>query len=253
MQGDIYLSARLSNKVALAVTKPILQDYEIYGIAQILPLNGYVRAGRFTPAYGTRIDDHTTFIRTKTVFPLFRRPDTGVEIGISPTSLTWNAGIYNGETGSDPSNGQIRLVTTRAEAFLQLENVNVSIGGSAWYNKGAAGTLTMYGGFGGLNYKDVTFHAEVDMKKDKTGPGTQEFISYLELNYLLLDGLDINFIYDFYDPDIDLKTGSQSRYSAGVEFFPLPGVELRPVFRILKTTPGQTTDKEFDILLHLFL
>ena len=253
MQGDLSLSARLSNKLLLTVTKSIFHDFELYGIAQILPLNGYVKAGRFTPAYGTRTDDHTAFIRTKTVFPQYRREDTGIEVGISPTLFTLNAGVYNGEDGGDPSNGRIRLVTTRAEALFKLEGFNISLGGSAWYNKGLSGTLTMYGGFAGVGYKDLTLHAEVDMKKDKGGLATQEFISYLEINYLLMNGLDLKFMYDFYDPDIDYKTGSESRYSFGVEFFPLPGIELRPMLRFVTPMPGNERETEFDLLLHLFL
>jgi hypothetical protein len=253
MQGDIYLSARLSKKLLLTVTKSLFHDFEIFGIAQILPFNGYVKIGRFTPAYGTKIDDHTAFIRTKTVFPLYRREDTGIEAGISPTLFTWNAGIYNGESGGDPSNGRIRLITTRGEALFRIENINISLGGCVWYNKGAAGTLTMYGGFAGLYYKDISVHAEVDMKKDKVGTGTQELISYLEVNYLLMNGVDLKFMYDFYDPDIDLKTGSESRYSFGVEFFPLPGLEVRPMYRIINSMPGIPQEREFDFLVHLYL
>jgi hypothetical protein len=253
MQGDIYISARLANKLLLYVTKTLYHDFEIFGTAQILPANGYVKAGRFTPAYGTRIDDHTAFIRSKTVFPLYRREDTGIELGISPTSFTWNAGVYNGEDGSDPSNGRIRLVTTRAEALFRIDKFNCSFGGSGWYNKGLFGTLTMYGGFAGVSYNDVTMNAELDIEKDKTTLGTNEFISYIEINYLVLDGVDLKFMYDFYDPDIDYKTGGESRYSIGAEFFPLPGVELRPMYRIDIKNPGNIKQNEFDFLLHLFL
>ncbi|MGA3286905.1 MAG: hypothetical protein ABSD46_05745 [Bacteroidota bacterium] len=253
MQGDIYISARLANNLLLSVTKTLFHDFEIFGIAQVLPANGYVKVGRFTPAYGTRIDDHTAFIRSKTVFPLYRREDTGIELGISPASMTWNAGVYNGEDGSDPSNGWIRLVTTRAEALFRLENLNCSLGGSAWYNKGLFGTLTMFGGFAGASYKDVTIQAELDIKKDKSTLGTNEFISYIEINYLVLDGVDLKFMYDFYDPDIDYKTGSESRYSIGAEFFPLPGVGLSPMYRILANTPGNVRQNEFDFIMHLFL
>jgi len=252
MQGDIYLSARLSNHVLLYFNKG-LYGFDVFGIAQILPSNGYIKIGRFTPAYGTRIDDHTTFIRTKTVFPYYRREDTGVELGISPTSLTWNVGVYNGEDGADPSNGNIRLITSRAEAFFHVDNLNISFGGSTWFNKGSAGNLTMVGGFAGVGYKDVTIQVEADLKKDKATLGTNEFITYLEVNYLLIDGLNIKFIYDFYDPDIDLLTGSETRYSVGAEFFPLPGIEVRPMYRIHSMTSGDVQQNEFDFLVHLFL
>ena len=252
MQGDIYLSAHLANNLLLYFNKG-LYGFDVFGIANILPANGYVKVGRFTPAYGTRIDDHTTFIRAKTVFPNYRTDDTGIELGIAPTFLTWNAGVFNGEDGADPSNGNIRLITSRAETFFQLEDLNFSFGGSAWYNKGVAGDLKMYGGFAGLSYKDVTIHAEIDLKRDIATLGTNEFISYLELNYLILDGLDLKFIYDFYDPDWDYLTGSETRYSVGAEFFPLPGVELRPMLRFLTKTPGDIQQNEFDFLVHFFI
>ncbi len=252
MQGDIYLCARPVNNFLLYFNKG-LYGFDVFGLANILPANGYVKVGRFTPAYGTIVDDHTTFIRAKTVFPNFNRDDTGVELGISPTHLTWNVGIFNGEDGADPSNGKIRLITSRAEAFFRLDNLNISFGGSAWVNKGVAGSLTMYSGFAGLGYKDMTVNAEVDFKKDKATLGTNEFISYIEANYLIISGLDIKFIYDFYDPDLKYLTGSETRYSAGAEFFPVPGIKLSPMFRFHTTAPGNVRQNEFDFLAHFFI
>lgn len=252
MQGDIYLCARLANNLLLYFNKG-LYGFDVFGIANILPANGYVKIGRFTPAYGTRVDDHTTFIRAKTVFPYYNRDDTGVELGISPIAFTWNVGVFNGEDGSDPSNGSIRLITSRAEAYFRLDNMNISFGGSTWFNKGIAGNLTMYGGFAGLGYKNISVHAEVDLKNDKANLGTNEFISYLEANYLIIDGLDLKFIYDFYDPDLKYLTGSETRYSVGAEFFPLPGIKLSPIFRFHTTTLGDVQQNEFDFLAHFFI
>jgi hypothetical protein len=253
MQGNLYICARLANKLLLYFDKELYSGFDVFGIANMFPANGYIKVGRFTPAFGTRIDDHTTFIKTKTVFPNYRREDTGIELGISPTSFTWNMGVFNGESGADPSNGWIRLFTTRAEALFRVADMNFSLGGSVWFNDGKAGNLTMCGGFTGLSYKNTTIHAEADLKKDNAGLGTQEFISYFEVNYLILDGLDLKLIYDFYDPDVKYITGSESRYSIGAEFFPLPGVELRPMYRLGKKDPGNVRQNEFDFLVHFFL
>ncbi len=77
------------------------------------------------------------------------------------------------------------------------------------------------------------------------------FISYVEADYPIVTGVDLKVAYDFYDPDIDHKTGAASRYSFGVEFFPLPGVELRPIYRAVD---GDVIGikNEFDMLLHLY-
>jgi hypothetical protein len=60
-------------------------------------------------------------------------------------------------------------------------------------------------------------------------------------------------IYDFYDPDLDVKTGSFSRYSFGFEFFPIAGVEVRPLYRINQEDPTDSTNDEFHLLLHFYL
>ncbi len=253
MQGDIYLSAHVTKSLLLYFNKPALSGFEVFGLINGLPINGYLKIGRFTPAFGTQIDDHTVFIRSKTVFPVFRRDDTGIEVGISPQSFMWNVGIYNGENGADPSNGSIRLMTTWAEYLSQIGEVNYSVGGSIWYNNAVAGSNTMYGGFGGLSYKRFVMNAEADFKTDWAGLRTDEFISYLELNYLIIDGLDLKFIYDFYDPDIHLKSGSESRYSVGAEFFPIQGVELSPLYRLDVKTPANIRSHEIDFLVHFFL
>jgi hypothetical protein len=252
MQGDVYLSARLADKILLYFNKS-LYGFDVFGLANILPANGYIKIGRFTPAYGTRVDDHTTFIRAKTVFPNYNRDDTGAELGISPLNFTWNVGVFNGEGGADPSNGSVRLITSRAEAYVHLDNLNVSFGGSTWFNNGIAGNLTMVGGFAGVGYKKITINAEADLKNDKANLGTNEFILYLEANYLIIEGLDLKFIYDFYDPDLKYLTGSESRYSVGAEFFPLPGIKVSPMFRFHTTAPGVVQQNEFDILAHFFI
>ena len=259
MIGDIYLSARLSKNVLLYFNKrlsnPIDQfsDFDVFGIANVLPANGYVKVGRFTPAYGTRIDDHTTYIRTKTVFPYFHRDDTGIELGISPQSLAWNVGVYNGENGQDPSNGYVRLVTSRAEMNLRTGSLNYSFGGSVWYNNGIAGNLLMYDGFAGIAFDKFTVNGEIDIKRDTAVISTNQFISYLEINYLLIDGVDLKFIYDYYRPDVRSSDAVETRYSFGIEFFPVTGVELRPIYRIGGTALTGGKSNEFDLLMHLFL
>jgi hypothetical protein len=75
----------------------------------------------------------------------------------------------------------------------------------------------------------------------------------LECNYLVTDGVDLKFMYDFYDPDVKYATGSESRYSFGLEFFPVNGVELRPMYRILREKPFEIRNDEFDFLIHFYL
>ncbi len=253
MQGSIYLSARLASKLMVYFNKGLYSGFEVFGLANVLPANGYIKVGRFTPAYGTKIDDHTVFVRDRTDFQNNRREDTGIEAGISPSIFTWNIGVFNGVKGNDFSSGKVRLISTRADAKIRVEDIKFSLGASAWYNNAPAGTFTMFGGFGGVSYEGFTLNSEIDFKKDKAGYGTNELISYLELNYLLIDGIDLKFIYDFHDPDTKYQTGSQSRYSLGLELFPINGLEIRPVYRILKEEPVNDRNNGFDCLIHFYL
>jgi hypothetical protein len=51
MQGDIYLDFQMDPNLSLYFDKGISSSYEIFGMWQGLPLTGYVKAGRFVPAY----------------------------------------------------------------------------------------------------------------------------------------------------------------------------------------------------------
>lgn len=253
MQGNIYLSAKLAKKVMVYLNKGLYSGFEVFGLLNILPANGYFKVGRFTPAYGTKTDDHTNFIRSKTDFINNRREDTGIEVGFSPSFMTWNVGLYNGIKGSAFSNEKMRLITSRLDMKFHVDNIKFSLGGSFWYNNLRGGPLTMVGGFGGMSFEKLTLHGEIDFKKDKSLMGTNEFISFIEVNYLLIDGVDLKLMYDFYDSDTGVKTGSETRYCIGLEFFPINGVEVRPMYRFLIEEPVDRSNNEIDILVHFYL
>jgi hypothetical protein len=253
MQSDISLAVRLSQKLLLYLNKDVRSGFEAFAMASVLPENGYVKVGRFTPAFGTRVDDHTSFIRSKTVFPYYRREDTGLEIGISPTWLTWNIGIYNGDDGSDPSNGKIRLVTSRVEVFYTSENIKLAAGGSIWQNNAVLGRCRMVGLFAAAAYGDVTLHSEIDFKNDAAVLGTEERVSFVEINYKAIQGLELKLMYDFYDPDITSLTGTETRISVGAEVFPVEGFEIRPMFRLSKKGLKNAQENQFDLMLHFYL
>jgi len=119
-------------------------------------------------------------------------------------------------------------------------------------------TNTLMGGFGSISFHDLTLFGEVDFMKTKAaGTTTTGIIGYVEAGYPVVTGVDLKVAYDFYDPDKDVKSGSISRYSAGVEFFPIAGVEMRPVYRFLKTQnaiarQGDDSWTEFHLLFHFY-
>ncbi len=278
MQGDIYLTFQLNKYVKVYADKGLYSGFEIFALAKVLPLDGYVKAGKFMPAYGTRIDDHNAFIRggpyggalfQQDYAPLAaqgylsglrfgeRSEDTGLELGFTPGVLTITAGIFNGAPGSG-LNGVIgtryKAVALRADATFKTGYGNIMLGGSL-YDRPAAGTRETFTGlFGAVTIAErFTLNSEVDLVSLRIGGrDLSGRMFWNELNVLLVEGVDLKLGYEFYDPDIDLKNGSFTRIVLGTEVFLLPGVELRPLYVIHKEEPTDLDNDEFRLLLHFF-
>ncbi len=111
----------------------------------------------------------------------------------------------------------------------------------------------MFGGFGAFSVGDFTVMVEGDYIKNTTLGDTTGVVTYVEVDYVVVPGLDAKVIYDFYDPNKDLKTGSMWRLSFGFEFFPISGVELRPLYRIIKEDPTDIKNNEYHMVVHFYL
>ena len=58
MQADLYLGLQMDERFAAYLDLGQSRTHEYFGLAHILPANGYIKVGRFTPAYGWRFADH---------------------------------------------------------------------------------------------------------------------------------------------------------------------------------------------------
>ena len=257
MQGDLYLDFALARRVSVYFNKGLYNGFQAFGLLTILPARGFIKAGKFVPNFGTRLDDHTAFIRRLTGFTpedaSNRYEKTGMEIGLSPGPLTFTAGVYN-SLGNDAQAGTAKAYLGRVEGMFSFtDKFNLGLGANAFTTRTVAGTKEdLYGAFGSCNIGKLVVFGEVDYLHTPA-LRTTGFISYVEMDYPLVTGLDLKLAYDFYDPSIDLKSGANSRYTVGVEFFPLPGVEVRPLYRFVRETPVEVRNNEFDIVLHCYI
>lgn len=258
MQGDLYINFRVARKVSVYLNKGLYKGFEAFGLLNILPASGWIKVGKFVPNFGTRLDDHTAFIRRQTGFtpedPNNRYERTGLEAGISPGPLTVSGGIYN--SVNDDFAGDSKAFLGRAEGLFHVgEKVNFGLGGDIFVTKTAAGLdRSLYGGLGSISLFNLAIFGEADYIKTKNPTGTVTgFVSYVEADYPIIQGVDLKVAYDFFDPDINLKTGSTSRYSFGFEFFPIQGVEVRPVYRLIKDKPVELHNDEFHLLVHFYI
>jgi hypothetical protein len=258
MQGDLYVNFRLAKKVNIFLKKGLYSGFEAFGLLNILPANGHVKVGKFVPAFGTRLDDHTAYIRTVTGFsPETGRPElTGAEVGIAPGRFSIVGGVYNAADGYAGSGGNNKALLGRAEGMFELaQDVYLGIGGNIFTKESETGVRTsIYGGFGSFSYGILAVVGEVDLLRSAgVGEAVTGIASYVEGSCLVTQGLDLKLGYEFYDPDKDFKSGSQSRISVGCELFPIGGVEVRPMFRFNIEDPSDQRNDELQILLHFYL
>ncbi len=257
MQGDIYFNFRIAKKVHLYFKKGLYSGFEAYGLLHVLPWNGHVKVGKFVPNYGLRIDDHTAFIRTYTGFsPAAGRPEvTGLEASVAPGPVSIGAGVYNAADGFGATGGSDKAFLGRLEGMFELaERAFLGLGANVFRREQSGGSTTLYGGFGAIGLGRLSLVGEADLLR-YANPfrTTTGLVLYAEANYTVVDGLQLKVAYDFYDPDRDLKSGATSRYSIGAEFFPISGVEVRPIYRIVTEDPTDVRNNEFHFLFHIYL
>jgi len=275
MQGDLYLDLRLNKKFRIYFDKGLYSGFEVFGLAKVLPLDGYIKLGNFIPAYGLKMDDHNLFIRNGPYFPLnpaiasypqglgFGQgsEDTGLEVGFNPSIFTVNIGVFNGKKGglSGVTGATNKAIAVRADANVQTDFINFSIGGSVYNlpNSGTPGKTRMWGGFGVVSIaNNLTLLGEFDMIETRNPVLARQVtgnILYTEANYLLSSGIDLKLGYEFYDPNTKLKDGSISRITIGAELFPLSGVEVRPLYRVNQETPTDFDNNELQVMFHFYL
>jgi len=257
MQGDLYINFKLARKVNIYFDKGLYSGFELFGQVNVLPANGFVKVGKFVPNYGLKIDDHRSYIREFTGLSLETGTPyyTGGEIGVSPGAFSVTGGGYNSTEGRGAGIDSRKAVLGRVEGLFSLsDEIHVGLGGNVLYKTVQGGKTNFLGGFGSFSWGGLTLLGEADLlKTDIPGTKTDALVIFGEADYMVIQGIDLKVMYDFYDSDIDLKGTTLTRYSFGFEFFPIAGVEVRPLYRILKEAPTETDNNEFHLVLHFYM
>jgi hypothetical protein len=270
MQMDLDFNLTVSKKINLYVN-PAFGPYnrlEVFGIARILPVNGYVKLGRFAPPYGLRFDDHTSFIRQATPFRNNMGQQTGLEVGFRSGSLIAMGALTNGMRG-DLDGILAKAVFGKLEAHGDLGPIRALAGVSSYNDVSSVEKLNLLGGYASATFMDrLTLIGDVERIRgnsasmsvssdlnQRNAPGTdlKQMAVMVEADYMLLQGIELKFMYDFFDPNTDVKSGTAVRYSGGFEIMPMSGVEVRPLLRLTKDTILNRNTTDLQIMIHLFL
>jgi len=196
----------------------------------VLPLDGYVKAGRLFPTYGLRVHDDETFIRARSGFT-FDNPDEGAEIGIQPGPFFVGASVTNGAGGDR----DVQLTLNAYTVLEDLPGIGHTLLGASYARQSNARSVS--GLYAGANLWRFTYLGEVDFIDDSTSGSVtarDHFAAYGEIDFLAFDWLNVRGAVDYVKVRGDRD---QTRYVIGLEPFIDKHLQPRIQYRINNGPP----------------
>ena len=249
MQGDVYVGLAAPGDIQVyAEMGP--HEAEAFGLAYDIIPHGYLKAGRFTPDYGWRFDDHRLFSRR-----FLFTPDgiddphallgEGVEAGIAVGGLSATASATQG--GQEIGDAW----TARALVRREFGALRLGAGSSVWQRGVGEGGRRAAGVFWYASTGPWTWLGEVDETRGDTRRGR---LVTQELTLDLRRGLALRAVYGFQDPDRELQSGARSRVGAGVAWFARPGLGLQAMANHWRADQGadvaEASHDDAEIVVH---
>lgn len=254
MQQNLGAAFKVAEWLSVAATANVAHLFKKY--AGQTPFDGWVRVapdpelpsvrvGMIQPSMGIRHDDHTILLRRNPFQPAlpFFAPNWN-ELGaeVSYEGMHWlsvEAGAFKADNLSKSCAGTVKAEDLIFSGRLTLWPQSLDLGVNTWLGGSflKAGGLTAMGGHLGLGktYWGSLIGEVLITKTD----GKQEVMSALvHAAYPLYDWLVFEARYErsMASKPSGAKTDETDMTSvvAGVQFVPLPNVELRPEYRLLK-------------------
>ena len=254
LEESLQLEARvIPDVLALYVDQIVgpsgLLTREAFALLESLPLDGYVKAGKFMLPYGLRLVDDQAFIRARTRFN-HRTSDQGVEVGIEPGRLSLFTSLTNGPQVAAGSESGKQITTTAALIYRRFR-----IGASASRNDAPLGRRDVAGAFGGFNLGRFTFLGELDYILDKPDHGLEvrQLAGYVEGDFLATPGFNLKATYGYFDPSRRIGENERVRARFGLEMFPIQFLQLSIFYTLLQDIPQATTDLDrLSLDFHVF-
>ena len=272
MTGSVYTNVDLSEKInVFARYDFIWQIWEAYAVAHILPNDGYIKGGSFTPNYGIRLDDHTAYTRggdLGIITPgaskrglIFdpRYVESGVEVG----QYISNFALITASVGNPRSPGVFvtdPTYTANLEIYPTVSDVAaLMLGGSVTVFKQQMFTssgvkypeVQMFGGYAGVGFGDFALMGEYDIAKNYVKQDSSSSAMMIQASYRFVKGLEAVIRYDRFDPLTSRDKDDISRLIFGFEFHPYSFIEIRPQYRLQMEHPTIRNDT-FLIQMHLW-
>lgn len=267
MENALYVVFQPHARLALVYNRDGFDQASItqdaFGMIGGLPLDGYVKAGRFRNPFGLRLDDHT--VATRNSFLDFqdgigflpydpRFPDMGIEVGGDAHDFFWRGSWTDG--ASDVLG--IRSSEPYAQTFaLKLGHVTRGLGQGAlsFYDDverkglGPFRRATRWSFYGIGHWRRLAALGEIGAGTDQTlTDGRRNLLAgFAEADWQVSRSVNVRVRYDLLQNDRDrglvpLPDGSSvsrkdlgtwQRYALEGEFLPVPFAELRWTLRLI--------------------
>ncbi|MFB3907553.1 MAG: hypothetical protein ACE15D_04025 [Candidatus Eisenbacteria bacterium] len=234
MEATVHVAADLNDRLTLVYSNDQGAVAETYGLIRSLPLSASLKVGRFKPAFGLEVEDHSTFTRDSLGFGP-NAYDTGAAVTFTPRNVQVDLALTNGRLGLPgfDDNDQ-KAVTGRAAWFRDW----IGFGASGFFdtgrlNTGERGRTYRYGAFGQLHRGPVVLLAEYDRLTNDPdhGSSVDGEAGFVQGWYEIRPSISLTAKYDRFDPDLDLAETGRDRVSAGIESDLLPLLRLEAYAR----------------------
>ncbi|MFC1563904.1 hypothetical protein ACFL6G_03155 [candidate division KSB1 bacterium] len=262
MQGNLYFNFRPITKVQFYYNKQLYDKDEIFGIAHILPWNGYIKIGTFVPNYGITFDDHNAFVRERLGFsksipngaPGFVPGlwDSGISVGLYPGPFHFDFGIYNGS----PSHIDVdkeKAIAGRLSFWKSINSTNINLGASFYRNELFGSKGKMYGFFGMLGVKEFALLAEADWVSYESNSLNEykDLVLTVDGSWFVRKGVDLKLRYDLFKPDNLSPWKEWKAVTGGVNVFPYFLLETSLNYRY-NIVDGDDNFGIVDLQFHIF-
>jgi hypothetical protein len=232
------------------------------------PFQSYVKAGRFMPSYGLRLDDHTSSIRRTFELDgsLPESRVTGIEVGATPNYPFINASWFRMTSRArQPDQWDIFDLDDGSGAAVNAgwRDLIWSVGASAMFRTrdldegGDTSTFGVYGVFNPWRYSralPITYQAEFDFGTWQRASGieTEHAAFYQEIDWVAFNGVILLLAHDWSDPDREVIDDGAHRVQLGGQVTPYPGVTFDGRLRALMPASGEGGDADIFVQLHLW-
>jgi hypothetical protein len=247
-EADLYLGAdlikgRLSVYVDEHVAPGGASSREAFALFTLDRAGFYVKGGKFFLPFGLRLQDDDAATRRATGFT-FETADIGAEVGVDDGAWSTSLAVTNGTSGGPEADNGKQYSWTGARVFSLGR-----IGLSASTNDLPAGARTSLAGvFGTFRAGPVVVLAEADVIEDADGmsPNRHGGAGHVEVDALAHPGLTVRMFGGASDLDRSDGLARQTQWGAGLDWTPLPGLQIRLIYRALSgpdAVPGSDDDQ----------